>query len=190
MSENVGQIQYLRFVDGDGLFAVCLRCCREELLWCLCVWCSHMLRAVESSPVWAGQHIQRHCGRADPAANLFVFKNVIAGQDETYADVNTSSSGAIEIRHRWLKGRAHKCLRTQYDDVSPLTSSLGVVEKSYTNIMSEHQLFREGVWKPRRPEIRKLLFCNGLRVRMSTTLCFVIVFRSEKLANPMFRNGF
>ena len=31
---------------------------------------------------------------ADPGANLCVFKNVTAGQDETFADVNKASCGA------------------------------------------------------------------------------------------------
>ena len=34
-----------------------------------------------------------------------VFKNVTAGQDETYADANKASSGAVEIRDRWVKER-------------------------------------------------------------------------------------
>ena len=47
-------------------------------------------------------------------ANLSVFKNVDAGQDETFADVNKAAN---EIR------QAHQCLRTHCDDVSPLTLS-------------------------------------------------------------------
>ena len=52
---------------------------------------------------------------------MSVFKIVTAGQDDTYADVNKASSGAIEIRDRWLKVRAQECLRD--DDVSRLTLS-------------------------------------------------------------------
>ena len=47
-------------------------------------------------------------------------KNVTAGQDDTCGDVNKASSGAIKIPDRWLPERAHKCLRTQYDDVARL----------------------------------------------------------------------
>ena len=53
-------------------------------------------------------YILTPCGRAaDPSAKLSVFKNVTAGKDETYADVNRASGGAIEIRERWLKMRTH-----------------------------------------------------------------------------------
>ena len=61
--------------------------------------------------------IQRPCDRAA----VSVFKIVTAGQDETDADVNRASSGAIEIRDRWLKVLAQECLRD--DDVSRLASS-------------------------------------------------------------------
>ena len=37
-----------------------------------------------------------------------------AGQDETYADVNKASSGAIDVRDR-LKDLTHEFVRTQYD---------------------------------------------------------------------------
>ena len=51
--------------------------------------------------------IQRPCGRvADLGANLYLFKHVLA---------NKASSGAIDIRDRWLKERARECLRTQHD---------------------------------------------------------------------------
>ena len=45
-------------------------------------------------------------------------QNAMVGQAKTFADVNKASRGANEIRDKWLRDRAHQCLRTQYDDVS------------------------------------------------------------------------
>ena len=70
-----------------------------------------------------GTHCERPiiwsvCVRAaDRGADLSVLKHVTAGQDETFADVNKAFCGANKLRDRWLKERAHQCLRTQCDDV-------------------------------------------------------------------------
>ena len=47
----------------------------------------------------------------------------MCGSFEAHADVNQKFSAAIVICDRWLEERAHECLRTHNDDVSPLTWS-------------------------------------------------------------------
>ena len=109
------------------------------------------------------QNILRFCGRAaaDPCASLSVFKILTAGQDETCAEVNKAPNGAIEKRDKWLKEGAHKLfaytIRRRFSPhVEPLAT---VVLHIY------------------------ILFCNGFRFKVSTTLCFVMVFSPETQRN-------
>ena len=94
------------------------------------------------------------------------------------------------MRDTWLEERAHRCLRTQYDDVSLCAMSARACPFhtdqffsgtwAWLKLMCEHQVVTKKVWKPRRPEIEKPMFCHGIRFRSFRIVCFVIVlFRTD-----------